>query len=216
MQLLERYHPHGAGSVTFTFALGVFWNGKLKGVLTYGNPISNVAVHKYGIRQDESLELRKMWLANELPKNSESRALGIATMLIRKKYPRLKILITYCDSTNTATAYRGCGWIAQKAQRTLFAFKTKDEKEVTMRNANRMNLTTQLKKEAEKIYVERFKLILPLCDEIRDFVSAESIATCDRPSSRKKAPKGDLSAPLQKNSASPSTDETAGAGSSPA
>lgn len=100
----------GAGAA-FRFALGVFWDRRCGGVLTFGQPGMNTATRGLGIAHREALELRKMYLTDALPRNSESRCLAVAARLIRAAYPELRALITYCDADQAAVAYRAAGWV---------------------------------------------------------------------------------------------------------
>lgn len=109
-RLLDRWHPLGAGAA-FRFALGAFWNGRCQGVLTFGQPGMNTATRALGIAHREALELRKFYLTDALPRNSESRCLAVAARLIRAAYPELRALITYCDADQAAVAYRAAGWV---------------------------------------------------------------------------------------------------------
>ncbi len=162
IQLLTTGHHLGAGSITFSLALGVFWNGRLEGVLTFGCPIVNNATLAFGLRQREVWELRKMWLSDRLPRMSEGRALSVAARLIRAKYPQIRMLITYCDGAEKAAAYIGSGWVRHSITRHIFAFRQKDGTEITMRNANRKGIRAELMQTAEPIRVERAKLVLCL------------------------------------------------------
>ncbi len=155
--LLNARHPLGAGQA-FAFALGVFWCGRCEGCLTFGNPISNNAVKRYGLRQCDSLELRKMVLSDVPPKNSESRVLAIAARIIRKRYPQLQLLLTYCAGDEAASAYKAAGWIPQEAHQYVREVKVSGRWYST-RDAARKRITkqaTETKKE------NRRKFILPL------------------------------------------------------
>lgn len=179
-RMLDAHHPLGAGQA-FTFALGIFWQGRCEGVLTFGNPISNLAVQRYGLRQCESFELRKMWLSDRPPANSESRILAIAARLIRKHYPLVKILLTYCGSEETASAYRAAGWIAQDANSYVREVLV-DDKWYSIRDANRYRLTSRA---TEKKTESRRKFVLPLdasvAQRIERSPSKRETAGSDRP-----------------------------------
>lgn len=115
-RILDRAHPLGAGG-PFSFAHGVFWRDNLEGLLTWGQPTTNNAAYGMGLRTAEVLELRKFWMSDVPPPNAESRVLGVAVRLVRKAYPNLRALITYCEGDEKASAYKGSGWIPLAAQR---------------------------------------------------------------------------------------------------
>lgn len=164
-EYLDCHHPLGAGG-SFTFALGVFLRGRLCGVMTIGGPICNTAGRAIGLRQHELFELRKMHLLDACPRNSESRALAVLALLIRKHYPGIKAIITYCDSEEKAVAYKASGWKQGKTQRYVRDVKV-NGRWLTVRNANRLGITKQA---TEKKFECRCKWVYPLCPEVAALV----------------------------------------------
>lgn len=59
------------------------------------------------------LELNRMAFSDALPRNSESRALSIAFMLIRKHYPHVQWVVSFSDGTQSGdgTIYRASGFV---------------------------------------------------------------------------------------------------------
>jgi len=108
--ILKRNHPLGDGG-NFAFAFGLCLDNKVHGVMTFGRPAASGAAKCFGFRQCDTIELRKMWCDDVLPKNSESKALGISRRLIAKRYPEIHVLFTYCEGEEQASAYRGAGWL---------------------------------------------------------------------------------------------------------
>lgn len=79
--------------------LGVFIDGQFRGVLQLGyamNPASAGSVVE-GTGLDEYLELNRMWLDDEAPHCSESRALSCAFKFIKRKYPKVKWVQSFAD-----------------------------------------------------------------------------------------------------------------------
>lgn len=109
VRILEEHHPLGAGCA-FAFAFALALDNRIHGVMTFGRPVTNSAAKCFGLRQCDTLELRKMWCDDVLPKNSESQALSVSARLIRKQYPAVHVLLTYCEGDERASAYRGAGW----------------------------------------------------------------------------------------------------------
>lgn len=158
LAFLDQHHPLGAGSPAITLALGIFWQGKVEGVMTFGNPTANNAVTRYGLRQHQALELRKMWCSDVLPNMAEGRALAVAAMLIRKHYPNCQMILTYCDGEEAASAYKGAGWLAQDAHRYPREVFVKGVW-YSIRNANRLGIKKQA---TDHKWEHRRKWILPL------------------------------------------------------
>ncbi len=162
---LDRRHPLGAGA-NFSVGLGVFLDGRLEGVLTLGGPTSNLAGRALGLEQHELLEVRKMHLTDRCPRNSESRALAIMARLVRRHYPGLKALITYCDTAETASAYRAAGWREGKSHRYVREVKVAG-RWFSVRNANRKGI---MDRASEKRFETRCKWVLPLAAEVAALV----------------------------------------------
>lgn len=172
-RILDAKHPLGSGHAP-SLALGVFWNGKCEGVMTFGAPIANNAVHRYRLRQDEVLELRKMWVSDVPPPMSESRALGVAARLLRKRYPHLKLLLTYCEGDETAAAYKGAGWLPQQSQRYLREVVLPGGRRLSVRDLNRKGGPGVCPPGTEKVFVHRRKWVLPLTPEVASVVQSAS------------------------------------------
>lgn len=112
-KIVERYHYSGKCTQNSQIHLGVFLNGKLEGALQFGPSIDKRRMaQNLGIGFNESLELNRMALSDNCPKNSESRALGICLRLLKKNYPHLKIIISFADACQCGdgTIYRASGF----------------------------------------------------------------------------------------------------------
>jgi hypothetical protein len=169
--MLERAHPLGMGR-SCMLALGIFWDEVCEGVATWGSPIVNNAVQRYGLRSDECLELRKMWLSDRPEKNAESRALAVMVRLIAKKYGRLRLLLTYCESDEKAAAYRGAGWIPQQAYRYLREILLPDGKTLSLRDFNRKGGKKTFGENWKGTYVNRRKWIYVLDKSLAPLVQS--------------------------------------------
>ena len=93
---------------------GVFLNGKLEGVMQFGPPINKKGTINLvdDTKFNEFIELNRMAFSDILPRFSESRAIGITFRLIKKKYPQIKWIISFSDSTQCGdgTIYRASGF----------------------------------------------------------------------------------------------------------
>lgn len=157
VRILDRHHPLGAGHA-FAFALGIFWRERCNGVMTFGNPISNLAHRSIGVDSRECLELRKMWLSDVPPRNAESRCLAIAANIVARNYPHIAALLTYCDEAEKATSYRACGWIPQASHKYVSEVMINGQW-MSIRNANRKGLAKQA---TDTKIQSRRKFVLPL------------------------------------------------------
>lgn len=107
--LFDAGHPYKSHK-RIDCAHGVFWDGKLSGALGWGRLLNDApARHLNGTRATVP-ELLRMWLADALPRNSESRALAESVRLLRAARPEVVGVVTYCMASDPAYGYRAAGW----------------------------------------------------------------------------------------------------------
>ena len=111
-RLLEREHYLHSLPGGTRLAFGVFLGNKLLGALTLGVGPLNAYSLMEGATPDDCLTLTRIWLSDELPKNSESRFFGIVIRAL-KRHSRLKFLVSYADPTqgHLGTIYQATGWL---------------------------------------------------------------------------------------------------------
>lgn len=107
-----------------TLHLGVWIGGRLLGILQFGyamNPASAGSVVT-GTAMNEYLELNRMWLDDEAPRNSESRALAAAIRLIRRVRPTVKWIQSFADERCGlfGTVYQAAGFSFHGEHRGIF------------------------------------------------------------------------------------------------
>lgn len=107
---------HYSGKVVNNSQLhfGVFHEGVLHGVLSFGCPLDKRRVLGLvkGTKWNEMLELNRMALDDTLGKNAESRSIAVALRLIRKNAPHIKFVLSFADGTQCGdgTIYRASGF----------------------------------------------------------------------------------------------------------
>lgn len=58
-----------------------------------------------------ALELRRMAIADDAPKNTASRMIGVMRKIIRKRLPHITLLLSYQDTeVHQGTIYKASGW----------------------------------------------------------------------------------------------------------
>ena len=114
-ELVKRVHYSGKVVQNSQLHLGVFLNGKLEGAMQFGNPIDKRKVLPFvkDTKWNDMLELNRMAFSEALPRNSESRALGVAFRLIKKHYPNIEWILSFSDGTQCGdgTIYRASGFL---------------------------------------------------------------------------------------------------------
>lgn len=111
---VRKHHYSGKVVPNSQLHFGVFYNGNLHGVMSYG---ASTDKHKtIGLVKDtgwnEFIELNRMAFDEVLPKNSESRAISISIRLIKKNAPHIKWIISFADGCQCGdgTIYRASGF----------------------------------------------------------------------------------------------------------
>lgn len=109
-------HWHYSGTVMqqSQLHLGVFLDGRLHGVMQFGPSIDKRKIQGIvkGTAWNGFLELNRLAFDEQLPRNSESRALGVAFRMIRKRYPHIDWVVSFADACQCGdgTIYRASGF----------------------------------------------------------------------------------------------------------
>lgn len=113
-KVIRRHHYSGKIVQNSQLHLGVFLDGKCEGALQFGPSINKKGSINLveGTGWNEFIELNRMAFSDKLPRNSESRVIGIAMRLLRKEYPHLKWVISFSDATQCGDGiiYRASGF----------------------------------------------------------------------------------------------------------
>ena len=110
--LLVRHHYLHSLPGGTQLSFGVFLGTRLTGALTIGCGPSQAYKLVKSAGPDDCAVLTRLWLSDELPKNSESRIIGIVLRALRKN-TELKFLLSYADPSqgHVGTIYQATGWI---------------------------------------------------------------------------------------------------------
>lgn len=113
--LVRRLHYSGKVAVNSQLHLGVYLDGQLEGAMQFGPSLDKRRMMGLvrGTKWNGFLELNRMAFGPALPRNSESRALGVAFRLIRKHYPHIEWVVSFADGTQCGdgTIYRASGFV---------------------------------------------------------------------------------------------------------
>lgn len=86
---------------------GAVFDGRYYASAIWSHPAARL------LPQDSWLELRRLAVAPDAPRNTASRMLGVMTRLIRKCRPKTVRLISYQDTeVHTGGIYKAAGWVA--------------------------------------------------------------------------------------------------------
>lgn len=93
------------------WCVGAEHGGKWYAVAIWTNPVSR------RFNNSNWLELRRLAIADDAPKNTASRMLGVMARIARRKYPAIDRLISYQDTeVHTGAIYAAAGWRSQKSE----------------------------------------------------------------------------------------------------
>jgi hypothetical protein len=112
---VKKTHYSGKVVPNSQIHIGVYYFGKLEGVMQYGPSLKKKQM--LGLVQDTKwdgfIELNRMAFSDALPKNSESRAIGISLKILKKHLPQLQWVISFADATQCGdgTIYRASNFL---------------------------------------------------------------------------------------------------------
>ncbi|MBI4337352.1 MAG: DNA methyltransferase [Chloroflexi bacterium] len=110
--LVVRHHYLHSMPGGTRLAFGVFVGARLVGALTIGCGPSQAHCLVEGATRDDGATLTRLWLSDQLSKNSESRVLGVVLRALRR-HTRLKFLVSYADPAqgHLGVVYQATGWL---------------------------------------------------------------------------------------------------------
>lgn len=111
---IKANHYSGKAVNNSNLHIGAFWHGSLAGVMQFGPPLDKRKLLGlvHGTGWANMMELNRMAFGPELPRNSESRALGVAFRILRKNAPQVKWVVSFADATQCGDGaiYRASGF----------------------------------------------------------------------------------------------------------
>ena len=118
----ENHYSHGCTQVMAGY--GVWWMGRLSGGIVF-----SVGAGRYPnayctiCKPSEVAELTRLWLADEVPKNSESKVIAISLRALKHGSGRFKAVLSYADAAmgHIGTIYQASNWYYMGQQRTSSA-----------------------------------------------------------------------------------------------
>jgi hypothetical protein len=104
--------------------LGVYRDGAFDGVLQFGYALCPARAGKVveGTVQGEYMELNRMWLSDDAPRNSESRAISYAIKYIRRACPSVAWIQSFADERcgGLGVVYQAANFLYLGSHRSVF------------------------------------------------------------------------------------------------
>lgn len=120
---VKKHHYSGKIVPNSQLHFGAYLDDRLHGVMQFGPSMDKSKIQ--GLVKDtgwnEFIELNRMAFDETLPKNSESRCIGVALRLIKKNAPHIKWVVSFADGTQCGdgTIYRASGFLLTKVSKNL-------------------------------------------------------------------------------------------------
>ncbi len=112
--IIEHHYSHRVVNNSYLH-LGVFREGAFEGVLQWGYALNPARAGKVveGTVQGQYMELNRMWLSDDAPRNSESRAISYALKYIRRACPSVAWVQSYADERcqGLGVVYQACSFL---------------------------------------------------------------------------------------------------------
>lgn len=102
--------------------IGVYTEGRLVGVASFGGLMNPKSFKNFGdFKENEILELNRLWVDDELGMNTETMLLSASWTIMRKKYPEIKVVQSFADGRlGAGTIYKATGFGYYGCETTLF------------------------------------------------------------------------------------------------
>jgi hypothetical protein len=111
-KMIVRYHYTRTLPGGTKMSFGIFLKGRLVGAMVFGvGPFYGYKL-VYGATPDDVVTLTRLWLSDELPRNSESKVLGTALRSL-KRDTSLKFVLAYSDPAvgHLGIIYQATNWL---------------------------------------------------------------------------------------------------------
>jgi len=118
--------------------LGVFYNHSLEGAMQFGPSMDKRKIQ--GLVSDtgwnEFIELNRMAFSDELPPNSESRALSIAFKLFDEHAPHVKWVVSFADAAQCGdgTIYRASNFVLTGIKKNTQMYRFPDGETISRKS----------------------------------------------------------------------------------
>ena len=112
---VRRHHYSGKVVNNSCLHFGAFLDGRMHGVMSYGPSMDKRKLQGLveGTPWSGFIELNRMAFDDVLPRNSESRCIGITAKMIRKQAPQVKWIVSFADGCQCGDGaiYRASGFL---------------------------------------------------------------------------------------------------------
>ena len=112
---VKRHHYSGKTTSNSQLHLGIFLDGGMVGAMQFGPSLDKRKLIGLvaGTQWNGFIELNRLALVDDTPRNTESRALAIAMQIFRRRYSHIQWVVSFADATQCGDGaiYRASGFI---------------------------------------------------------------------------------------------------------
>lgn len=164
---VKKHHYSGKVVPNSVLHFGAFLDGKLHGVLSYGNSMDKRKTMQLvdGTGWNEFIELNRMAFDDYLPRNSESYCIGATLRMIKKQAPHIKWVISFADGAQCGdgTIYRASNFVLTGIKKNTQIIELQDGTRVAKKTLDNTikdgrYLSNIVLEKGEGKYVEGFQL----------------------------------------------------------
>jgi len=128
--IVRKFHYSGKVVQNSQLHFGAFLNDKCHGAMQFGPSMDKRRMMTLvrGTKWSNFIELNRMAFGPALPKNSESRALGVAFKILKKQYPQIKWVLSFSDATQCGDGaiYRASGFLLTNIKKNTSLLRLPD------------------------------------------------------------------------------------------
>ena len=121
--IIQHHYSHKVVNNSYLH-LAVYREGVFEGVLQWGYALQHARAGYVveGTVQGQYLELNRMWLSDDAPRNSESRAISYALKYIRQACPGVAWVQSFADERckGLGVVYQACSFLYLGAHNSIF------------------------------------------------------------------------------------------------
>lgn len=114
-EVIQRHHYSHSVVNNSYIHLGVYRHGAFEGVLQWGYALMPAGAGRIveGTVQGQYLELNRMWISDDAPRNTESRAISYALKYIRRACPSVAWVQSFADERckGLGVVYQACSFL---------------------------------------------------------------------------------------------------------
>lgn len=158
-RIIKQIHYSGKVTQNSQLHFGVFVGDRCGGAMQFGPSMDKRRM--IGLVRDTKwngfLELNRMAFADWLPRNSESRAIGVALRTIRKNYPHIDWVVSFSDATQCGDGiiYRASGFVLTGINKNKTLLRMPDGSIVADKTLNDLSVKLKGGKHATSYWKEK-------------------------------------------------------------